>query len=92
MLLLLKDATIIGKWGHNDLPTDDDLKLPIEQSTIGKAPTESVQRKLATVLAWFFIPLLALTLADRTWQWGKFVRRKLQKAGIKDKIDEPQEI
>ena len=75
-LMLLKDGTIIGKWSHNTLPQTDDLNAPLEQLTIGKAQNDSTTERLLIVLLTFFLPLSALTLADRLWAWSKWIRNK----------------
>ena len=78
-LLLLKDGVVIGKWGHNDLPTNSVLQGPLEKTSIGQLPNNSIGKTLTQVILWFFLPLILLTLADRTWAWSKYVRRKIQK-------------
>ncbi|WP_278927795.1 BT_3928 family protein [Leyella stercorea] len=75
-LMLLKDGTIIGKWSHNALPQTDDLTAPLQQLTIGKAQNDSATERLLIVLLTFFMPLSALTLADRLWAWSKWIRNK----------------
>ena len=75
-LMLLKDGTIIGKWSHNALPQTDDLTAPLQQLTIGKAQNYSTTKRLLIVLLTFFLPLSALTLADRLWAWSKWIRNK----------------
>lgn len=75
-LMLLKDGTIIGKWSHNALPQTDDLTAPLQQLTIGKAQNDSTTERLLIVLLTFFMPLSALTLADRLWAWSKWIRNK----------------
>ena len=77
-LVLLKAGTIIGKWSHNDLPHIDAALStePLEQLPIGHQPADSTPRKIATILLWFVLPLALLTLADRTWAWTKWFRRK----------------
>ena len=75
-LMLLKDGTIIGKWSHNALPQTDDLTAPLQQFTIGKAQNDSTTERLLIVLLTFFLPLSALTLADRLWAWSKWIRNK----------------
>ena len=75
-LILLKDATIIGKWSHNALPQTDDLTAPLEQLPIGKAQNDSTPEHLLIVLLTFFVPLMALTIADRLWAWTKWIRNK----------------
>ena len=75
-LILLKDGTIIGKWSHNALPQTDELTAPLEQLPIGKAQNDSTPERLLIVLLTFFVPLMALTIADRLWAWTKWVRNK----------------
>ena len=75
-LILLKDGTIIGKWSHNALPQTDDLTAPLQQLTIGKTQNDSTTKRLLIVLLTFFLPLSALTLADRLWAWSKWIRNK----------------
>lgn len=75
-LMLLKDGTIIGKWSHNALPQTDDLTAPLQQLAIGKAQNDSTTERLLIVLLTFFMPLSALTLADRLWAWSKWIRNK----------------
>lgn len=75
-LILLKDGTIIGKWSHNALPQTDDLTAPLEQLLIGKAQNDSTPERLLIVLLTFFVPLMALTIADRLWAWTKWIRNK----------------
>ena len=75
-LILLKDGTIIGKWSHNALPQTDDLTAPLEQLPIGKAQNDSTPERLLIVMLTFFVPLMALTIADRLWAWTKWIRNK----------------
>lgn len=70
-LILLRDGTIIGKWSHNALPQTDDLTAPLERLPIGKAQNDSTPERLLIVLLTFFVPLMALTIADRLWAWTK---------------------
>lgn len=81
-LILLKDGTIIGKWSHNALPQTDDLTAPLEQLPIGKAQNDSTPERLLIVLLTFFVPLMALTIADRLWAWTKWIRNKQDKNRI----------
>ena len=77
-LVLLKAGTVIGKWSHNDLPhiTPAQSAKTLEQLPIGHQPADSTPRKIATILLWFVLPLAILTLADRTWAWMKWFRRR----------------
>ena len=39
---------------------------------------KSNSRKALSVILWFIIPLILLTLADRLWAWSKWVKRMAQ--------------
>ena len=77
-LLLLKDGVIIRKWSHNDLPVieEDQTILPLEKLPYGQILTDSVPKKILALLLWFVLPLTLLSLADRTWMWTKWLRRR----------------
>ena len=77
-LVLLKNGTIIRKWSHNTLPDIDEASasLPLEQQPFGQLPDDSVAKKITMLLLWFVLPLALLSLADRTWMWTKWLRRK----------------
>ena len=77
-LLLMKDGTIIRKWSHNDLPDLEEASSskPLEQLEIGQMPDNNVPKRIITLLLWFVLPLSLLSLADRTWMWTKWLRRK----------------
>lgn len=73
-LLLLKDGTVIRKWSHNALPSEEELTKRLEDSELGKLPSDNVASKILWILTWFVLPLLMLTLADRLWAWTRWVR------------------
>lgn len=75
-LLLLKDGTIIRKWSHNDLPASSSLNAPLSKLSIGAMPSTSLGETIMKVVLLFFIPLVLLVLADRTWAWTRYLRRK----------------
>ena len=82
-LLLLKDATVIGKWSHNQLPDPDELTASPDKLPIGQQPDDGVTGKLIKVLLTFLLPLTLLTIADRLWAWSKWVRNKEKKESDK---------
>ena len=82
-LLLLKDATIIGKWSHNQLPATEELTASPDKLPIGQQTDDGVTRKLIKVLLTFLLPLAVLTIADRIWAWSKWVRNKEKKESDK---------
>ena len=77
-LVLLRQGTVVGKWSHNRLPqlSEEQDALPLERLEMGQMPNDSVPRKIAALLLWFVLPLSLLTIADRTWMWTKWLRRK----------------
>ncbi|MBQ7420874.1 MAG: triose-phosphate isomerase [Prevotella sp.] len=87
-LVLLHDGTIIRKWSHNELPKVDELKEPLEKSEIGRLPEDSVPAKIMSVVLWFVLPLLLLTIADRLWAWTRWLNigKKRKKANIKSTL------
>lgn len=88
-LVLLKQGTIVRKWGHNDLPILTDTTPPLEQIAEGQPPKHGDAWTLAQVLLWFVLPLSLLTLADRTWHWSRRLRGQLQQQ--KQKIVDMEE-
>ena len=70
-LMLLRDGVVAAKWSHNQLPTVERLLSPTTSSTPGK---------IVEILLCFVLPLTLLTLADRTWAWTKWIRRKRNKS------------
>ncbi len=75
-LLLLKDGTIIRKWSHNDLPSSSSLNAPLSKLSIGAMPSTSLGETIMKVVILFFVPLILLVFADRTWAWTRYLRRK----------------
>ncbi len=75
-LLLLKDGTIIRKWSHNDLPSSSSLNAPLSKLSIGAMPSTSLGETIMKVVLLFFVPLILLVFADRTWAWTRYLRKK----------------
>ncbi len=77
-LLLLKGSVIVNKWSHNRLPEIEAslISQPLEQSPIGTLSPDGAAHKIVALLLWFVLPLLLLTLADRTWAWTRWLKRK----------------
>lgn len=86
-LLLLKDATIIGKWSHNRLPKADELTADPAHTAIGHITEESTTARLVNILLTFFLPLILLTIADRLWAWTRWIKKR-SKDKDKDKETE----
>ena len=88
-LLLLHDGVVVRKWSHNFLPDPELMNERLEESEMGKVPVSTTTRKIAAILMWFVLPLLALTIADRLWAWTRrFIpRKKRQQSDKSDKSD-----
>lgn len=77
-LVLIKDGTVINKWSHNDMPDEEMLADRLENIETGRMPENSTTGKTVTIINWFVLPLILLTMADRLWAWTKWVRRDKQ--------------
>ncbi len=77
-LVLLKGGVVMGKWSNNRLPqlSDEEAQQELEQLPMGQLPQDSVPGKILRLLLWFVLPLALLTIADRTWMWTKWLRRR----------------
>ncbi len=75
-LMLLKDGKIIRKWSNNDLPEEDLLTDRLEKTEIGQIPEDSIPRKVMTIILWYILPLVLLTIADRLWAWTNWLKKK----------------
>ena len=75
-LLLIKDATIVGKWSHNELPKTAELATILDNKSTADVHEKSAAERLLIVLLTFFVPLILLTIADRTWAWTKWIKTK----------------
>ena len=64
-LLVLKDASIIGKWSAADLPRDEQLNSPMKYNAALTITPGEVKRGHITMLLWMFFPLLLLTVSDK---------------------------
>ncbi|MCQ2238073.1 MAG: triose-phosphate isomerase [Bacteroidaceae bacterium] len=78
-IVLLKEGTVINKWGSNDFPTEEYFRKPLEQTTLvdtdGSAPYGTLWKVVVFLLA---VPLGLITLLDRVWT-GLLLIGKLRK-------------
>lgn len=64
-LIVLKEATIVGKWSAIDMPRDEQLSVRIEDNAaLTVSSHETAARRVATVF-WMLFPLLLLVAIDR---------------------------
>ena len=75
-LLMLRGPVIVGKWSHNALPDISDPDVSPDKLQSLHDNTRPASQKVLLVILWFILPLTMLTLADRTWAWTKWIRRK----------------
>ena len=81
-LVLLKDGTVIQKWSHNALPSVDELNAPLEDLAVGKQKDSSKTMKIAEILLLFILPIILLSIADRTWEWTKWLKKRKHSTSI----------
>lgn len=75
-LILLRDGKIIRKWSNNNLPNETILTDNLEKLEIGKMPEDSIPQKIMTIILWYVLPLILLTIADRLWAWSNWIKKK----------------
>ncbi len=76
-LMLLCGSTVVNKWPNTSFPTMEELDAPAAQAEALTAPIESRARRLLRIFLWYIVPLLVITVADRSWLGMKW--RKLHK-------------
>ena len=77
-LLLLHNGIIMRKWSHNALPEIDEMQtsLPLEHLELGQQEDDSTAGRILQLLLWFVLPLMLLSIADRTWMWTRWIRKR----------------
>ncbi len=77
-LVLIKNGKVIRKWSHNLLPDEAALNGRLEHIEAGRLPSDTIPEKILVILLWYVLPLTVLTIADRTWQWTQWLKKKEQ--------------
>ncbi len=75
-LVLIKDGVVIGKWSHNALPDLGPQSQRLEKTAYGHISDASAARKITGILLWYILPLFLLALADRLWNFTRWIRDK----------------
>ena len=75
-LVVAQKATV--KYQGNTIPASHPKlsDMLLKKTEIGKMPEVSAAKKIAGIISWFVIPLVLLTIADRLWAWGAWIRKK----------------
>ena len=77
-LLLLHHATVVGKWGANNLPREADYDVPQGIEALVSQPRDKALTALYAIL-WYVLPLMLCVLADRIWVGSKLRQRMRHK-------------
>jgi triosephosphate isomerase len=64
-LILLKDGVIVNKWSGHNIPSEEFLDVPLEQSFLGVQPTQNKAMVILSIFLLFVIPLALIILIDR---------------------------
>ena len=64
-LIVLKDATIIGKLSAADMPRDEHLNVPMERNKSIEVTARELEARRISMALWMFFPLLLLVIIDK---------------------------
>lgn len=64
-LMLLNEATIVGKWSKADMPRDELLSMPIEHNTPLQSDMLHRTGRARRVVLWMLLPLVLLVVMDK---------------------------
>jgi len=78
-LILIHNGTIVAKWSHRFLPDHKEFKAPLHALQLAHPQPASYKRHLLSLLLWYLLPLLAITLLDRAWASIRWWRRRHKK-------------
>ena len=76
-LLLLKDATVVGKWSKADMPRDELLSTPIELNAPLQQKLLRMEDRARRVVLWMLLPLVLLVVIDKTVFYKKIVNSSI---------------
>lgn len=64
-LIVLNDATVVGKWSAADMPRDGQLTVPMERHKAMVMTAREVRASHVVMVLWMFFPLLLLVAIDK---------------------------
>lgn len=70
-LILLKDATVVGKWSKEDMPRDEQLIAPIKTNADMNFTSQHTTTRHVKILLWMFLPLCLLVVIDKIFKLKK---------------------
>lgn len=63
-LIVLKDATVVGKWSGKDMPQDNQLIAPIEENAVWKGLAHQREKRMIMAMLCMFLPMILLVVMD----------------------------
>ena len=85
-LMLLHDGKVVGKWSHNALPDTELLTAPPDRLEIGHMPDDGPAARTLKIFLWYVLPLLVLTVTDRTLAWTLWIRKNSNSYRLYNKL------
>lgn len=74
-LVLIHDGSIVAKWGHHDLPTEEVLNFSVLNQLVKDSKSPKQNRVYIWLSALYIILLLLGIILDRLWAGNKYYRR-----------------
>ena len=78
-ITLLHNGTVVGKWGHRQLPKAEALNAPLHQLSLAHPHEASYRHLLLKLLLWYIVPLLTITFLDRAYASFRWWQRRKDK-------------
>jgi hypothetical protein len=72
-MMLIKSGTIINKWAHRNLPSGDELGLPLSETQLGTIPPNKNSSKVLIPALILFVPLALLFAYERLKKRNNFL-------------------
>ena len=66
-MILIKDGTIINKWHHKQLPTDEELSGRLENIELGQAKSNDYPITVLYIILLYIVPLAIIIGIEAIW-------------------------